>query len=260
MALGKHQYSYGMYQLCEHIVYTNTSEVSILISICRKAGVAEPVLILPESHTDTITTLRFHPVRHNLLLSGSTDGLVNLFDVSQTTEEDAIIQIINNHKSAIHEAGFLWSSNFLFTLGTDETFSIYAMQNEDESVEEPKPKHFGDLRERLNCEYVVTIWMYDQNDQGYIIVGNHSANEVKLIPLNCGEILQAEPDRIEHSLSSTDQEIILKSAHDGEIVRDAWCSIEVSLILDTSLIISCQLVTDGANIHSRRRCHSESVA
>jgi hypothetical protein len=90
-------------------------------------------------------------------LSGSTDGLVNLFDTKVSEEEDALHQTIN-HGSSIHHAGFLTDVD-IFALSHDEKFSMYKMiTNPEETVEEPLPLHFGDLRERLGCEYVANIF------------------------------------------------------------------------------------------------------
>lgn len=90
------------------------------------------------------------------MLSGSTDGLVNLFDIHILEEEDALYQTIN-HGSSIHHAGFLTEVD-IFALSHDEKFSMYEIvATPEETVEEPAPVHFGDLREKLGCEYVVTI-------------------------------------------------------------------------------------------------------
>lgn len=48
-----------------------------------------------ETHTDDITQIKFSSRQTNLMLSGSTDGLVNLFDVSQSNEDDALVNSFN---------------------------------------------------------------------------------------------------------------------------------------------------------------------
>jgi WD40 repeat protein len=113
-----------------------------------------PTLSLVESHTDTITSLQLHPSHPTLLLSSSTDGLVNIFDISQAEEEDALYQVVN-HGSAIAHAGFMYPGTDMYALGTDETMSFYALQSQKEEEEEPTPKAFGDVREALGCEYLV---------------------------------------------------------------------------------------------------------
>ncbi|XP_044264408.1 WD repeat-containing protein 89 isoform X1 [Tribolium madens] len=51
------------------------------------------------SHTDDITQLKFHPDDSNKLISGSVDGLINLYDLSQRCEEDALLDSLNTVSS-----------------------------------------------------------------------------------------------------------------------------------------------------------------
>lgn len=43
--------------------------------------------------------MQFHPHDVNKLVSGSTDGLINLYDLSQPCEEDALIDSLNSESS-----------------------------------------------------------------------------------------------------------------------------------------------------------------
>lgn len=52
-----------------------------------------------ESHTDDITQLKFSPRDNDHLVSGSTDGLINLYDLSQQTETDALVDSLNTESS-----------------------------------------------------------------------------------------------------------------------------------------------------------------
>lgn len=52
-----------------------------------------------ESHTDDITQVMFHPSETSKMVSGSTDGLVNVYDISQPTEEDALLFSLNTESS-----------------------------------------------------------------------------------------------------------------------------------------------------------------
>lgn len=99
--------------------------------------------------------MQFHPTLPRCLLSGSTDGLVNIYDISISDEDDALVQV-QNHGSSIHHAGFLSNSEF-FALSHDETFSVYHLNQQADSTEEPSPTAFGDLRPKLDCEYIVDV-------------------------------------------------------------------------------------------------------
>ncbi|KAL8783680.1 MAG: hypothetical protein Q9213_004474 [Squamulea squamosa] len=129
------------------------SQASITIWDARR--LRNPVLLYHESHSDDITDLSFHPSHHPILLSGSIDGLVNLYDTTITDEDDALTQVFN-HGSSIAHAGFL-SDDEIFALSHDETFSIYKT-TDSANAETAVPAHvFGDLRPQLQCEYIVDL-------------------------------------------------------------------------------------------------------
>ncbi|XP_070492275.1 WD repeat-containing protein 89 [Chironomus tepperi] len=48
-----------------------------------------------ESHQEEITDVKFHPTEPDTLASGSTDGLINIFDCKQEGEEDALLHSLN---------------------------------------------------------------------------------------------------------------------------------------------------------------------
>uniref|UniRef100_A0A1B6KZQ3 WD repeat-containing protein 89 n=1 Tax=Graphocephala atropunctata TaxID=36148 RepID=A0A1B6KZQ3_9HEMI len=52
-----------------------------------------------ECHTDVVTQVRFHTSDKDHLLSGSTDGLINMYDLSQTEEDEALLQSFNTESS-----------------------------------------------------------------------------------------------------------------------------------------------------------------
>ncbi|RMZ68133.1 WD domain [Pyrenophora seminiperda CCB06] len=78
-------------------------------------------------------------------------GLVNIFDTTQTDEDDALYQVIN-HGSAIAHAGFMYPGTDIYAIGTDETVSFFALQSQKEDEEEPSPTVWGDVREGLGCD------------------------------------------------------------------------------------------------------------
>lgn len=52
-----------------------------------------------ESHNDDITSLQFHRDKKDILATGSTDGLVNVLDLSQASEDDALVTSHNTEDS-----------------------------------------------------------------------------------------------------------------------------------------------------------------
>ena len=135
-----------------------------------------------ESHTDTITTLSFAPIpgataSATTLLSGSTDGLLALFDPAQNDEDDAVLQVFNLG-SAVHKAGFL--AGQVWATSSDEAMSFFEMSDpsvvgEGRNAGEGKGvQDLGDVRELVECRYVVNVGTFGNHasDSGSIVVGD----------------------------------------------------------------------------------------
>lgn len=94
-----------------------------------------------------------------------------------TDEDDALMQVINH--GSINRAGFLVTDGGgVFVASHDETFSIYPrvdsqVQDENEAVvdEDDATVSFGDLRSRLDCEYIIDVC--PMSDGAVIGVGKH---------------------------------------------------------------------------------------
>jgi WD40 repeat protein len=52
-----------------------------------------------ESHQEEVTDVKFHPTNPDRLASGSTDGLINVFDCKQESEDDALEFSLNTEDS-----------------------------------------------------------------------------------------------------------------------------------------------------------------
>ncbi|KAF2095942.1 WD40 repeat-like protein [Rhizodiscina lignyota] len=181
-------------------------------------NLAKPQHVYTESHTDTVTELLFHPSVPSLLLTASTDSLINLIDVTNPDEDEAVHQVIN-HKSALHHAGFL-NDTTVYGLGTDETLSFYRLQQGpeiegDDSVDDAE--ECGDVREALDVEYIVKIeWA---GTTPYIVGGKHSAQTLDIIPLG----QPTSPMSIQWKPQVDDAlKLRLDGAHGEEIVRDVY--------------------------------------
>lgn len=158
---------------------------------------------------------------------------MNIFDISQAEEDDALYQVIN-HGSAIAHAGFMYPSTDIYALGTDETMSFYALQSQKEEEEEPTPKSFGDVREPLGCEYVAKMhWV---GSQPFIVAGKHrhvalwqavlhvltirSENRMDIVSVHKGaDVLQYDFD--------ISKSVRFAGAHGDEIVRDLFTDTHV---------------------------------
>ncbi|GAB6025749.1 hypothetical protein CHUAL_011731 [Chamberlinius hualienensis] len=52
-----------------------------------------------DSHTDDITSVSFNSKQPKMVMTGSTDGLINIFDISQISEDDALQNTLNTESS-----------------------------------------------------------------------------------------------------------------------------------------------------------------
>ena len=114
--------------------------------------------------------LNFHPSKSSCLISGSTDGLVNVFDNAMRDEDDALLQIVN-HGSSIHHAGFI-SDKLIFALSHDEILSLYPSDHSGADDDSTQSTAFGDLRSRLDCDYAVDM-LSSHIGAPMIAVGSH---------------------------------------------------------------------------------------
>lgn len=129
----------------------------------------EPLVKYMDSHNDDVTDVRFHPSQPNKLVSGSTDGIVNVYDLNITDESEAVTHAFN-HDASIHRCGFLDEPR-VFALSHMETLAVYEATDENTET-----KDFGDLREAWNCQYVADY------DGGCFLVGSNDNQWLKLIP------------------------------------------------------------------------------
>lgn len=191
----------------EHFIAAGTEsvkeglgDVSVLLYDTRNPSA--PVRNYAESHTDTITQLAFHPNQPNILLSGSTDGLVSLFDTNIQDEEDALQRVLNP-RSAVHCSGFL-SPMEAYVVTTDEHFSIYSLSDPSDT-DSRSVLEIGDVREKLDCMYVVNLI----SGQHPVLVYGHNVNQTLSV------VQLADP--ISWSFGPS---ITLPCAHGEEVVRD----------------------------------------
>ncbi|KAK1144650.1 hypothetical protein N8T08_004954 [Aspergillus melleus] len=160
-----------------------------------------------ESHNDDVTELQYHPTQKNLLLSGSTDGLVNVYNTTIADEDDALVQVINH--GSVHHAGFL-TERAIYALSHDEVFSIHPATDPDEQAQEPDPVQFGNLREPLGCEYVAQLCIGSQGS--YVAAGSTSEQRLDLVPLSASPSWQFNRENLWR----------LPGGHGEEIVRSVY--------------------------------------
>ena len=80
---------------------------------------------MTESHSDDITTLKFHESKKQLL-SGSTDGLVCVYELDTLTDDD-VVQIIKF--DSISTCGFI-GSDYIYATSHMESMGVWSIDGD----------------------------------------------------------------------------------------------------------------------------------
>ncbi|KAI7259914.1 WD40 repeat-like protein [Hortaea werneckii] len=167
-------------------------DVSVLLYDIR-GNASVPLREYAESHTDSITSLSFHPGDPSCVMSGSTDGLVSVFDGNERDEEEAL-KVVLNPRSAVHCAGFLCEGREVWVLTTDEQFLVYPLPVKttadvgggggDGEGGGKAEQDFGDVRERLGCMYVINLLRQPGDEQPLIAYGHNEQQRLEVVQLS----------------------------------------------------------------------------
>ncbi|KAI1077649.1 WD40-repeat-containing domain protein [Whalleya microplaca] len=178
-------------------------QASILIWDVRSTPT--PKFHYKEVHSDDVTELNFHPTDPNILLSGSTDGLVNICDTRIADEDEVVIQTFN-HDASIHHAAFI-NETEVFALSHDEKLALYDMAEGHENG--AATMDFGDMRNVLGCQYIANISVKANGAGAVIGAGALDQQAFQMIHLTKGESWTMDQAN----------SVGLPGAHSGEIVR-----------------------------------------
>lgn len=120
-----------------------------------------------DSHKDDITDLKFHPTLPNLLASGSTDGLINVFDVMNSDEDDALLYCLNTESSVQtlnwHEVDA--GRNKISCITHLNDFIVYDVEESEQIVSFKRSAITKAIRRKSPNEcYLVNAHSIDQNN------------------------------------------------------------------------------------------------
>ncbi|XP_039098083.1 WD repeat-containing protein 89 isoform X1 [Hyaena hyaena] len=138
----------------------------------------DPLGAYSETHSDDVTQVRFHPSNPNMVVSGSTDGLVNIFDISIDNEEDALVTTCNS-ASSVSCIG--WSGKDykqIYCMTHDEGFCWWDLTHLD--TDEPMTRlNIPDVREVINVkegilDYLVGGLYHEKMDKLFVVGGTNT--------------------------------------------------------------------------------------
>ncbi|KAJ3306701.1 WD repeat-containing protein 89 [Kappamyces sp. JEL0829] len=146
-------------------------DASILFYDVR-ASPSEAIATFNECHSDDVTQIQFHPSTPNAMVSGSTDGLVCLYDLTSMNEDDSLYQVIK--ENSVSKVGFFGPAfEYLYCSTHIETLSLWTFQNAESIV------HYGDVRGAspdLSLDYCID-WTFDAaSGHLFLQAGSQSGN------------------------------------------------------------------------------------
>ncbi|XP_076605140.1 WD repeat-containing protein 89 [Chaetodon auriga] len=166
--------------LCAGTEQVNDEDSFLVFWDVRKPG-SVLLGVYSESHSDDITQVRFHPRDKDRLASGSTDGLVNVFDLSRGAEEEALLATCNSDSSAgsvcwsgadytrllclSHDEGLhLWD---LGQLDTDEPLTLFSTSD---------ARSLTPLADGGGVDYLVGGGWLEEAQKLLVVAGMNSGN------------------------------------------------------------------------------------
>lgn len=125
-----------------------------------------------DSHNSEITQIQFSPLQTHQMATGSTDGLICLFDVSKGNEDDALDSVLNTG-SSVNQIGYFGPKLAdLYCLTHIETLQLW------DTVEGTMTTHFTNPREENgtedNFDYFVNCIHHPTEKQLYFVGGTNS--------------------------------------------------------------------------------------
>ncbi|XP_075470986.1 WD repeat-containing protein 89 [Ascaphus truei] len=149
------------------------------------SALKDPLGVYSESHNDDVTQVCFHPSNPSLVASGSTDGLVNVFDIGKDNEDDAL-NVTCNSDSSVNFLGWAGRDyNQIFCLTHDEGFCWWDL-NQINTEQPITLFKIQDMRENVSTcsiDYLIRGFYHEKVNTLFLIGGKHTGS-VSL--LHCG--------------------------------------------------------------------------
>lgn len=165
-----------------------------------------------DAHTEEVTKVRFHETNHNILVSGSEDGLVCLFDTQQPSEEAALVSVCNA-QSSIRQVGY-FAQDGLYVLTGSESMSLWHGPTAQRLVDFSSSPSNTNLRTELSKQASMDIHYFidahHDPDKGLLqlVAGNDDGNIAMFV---------VSPTNIIHTHT-------LLSGHKGVVRSISWPS------------------------------------
>ena len=126
-----------------------------------------------DCHTDEITTVEFSPLQgSSLLLTGGEDGLIVVYDPSVSTDDEAVVSIMNAECPTRRIGFFGGAYEGIYCLSSVESASIWHYPSAR------RISNFTNIRDSLRCDYLVDCLYDEASDALYMLAGDHEGKGI----------------------------------------------------------------------------------
>ncbi|KAG0002084.1 WD repeat-containing protein 89 [Entomortierella chlamydospora] len=129
-----------------------------------------------ESHSDDITNVKFHPTNPARVMTGSVDGLICQFDLTDMDEDEGLL-VVSNTGASVNRVGYFGpNSEYIYCLSHMETLSLWNSDDADAIHQ------FGDIRGASNpalglmLDYGIDCHYESESGRLYLISGSNEGN------------------------------------------------------------------------------------
>ncbi|XP_030386933.1 WD repeat-containing protein 89 [Scaptodrosophila lebanonensis] len=162
-----------------------------------------------ESHSDDVTSIRFHPRKPDLLCSGATDGLINVYNIQENFEDEALLNTFNTESSVqrLNWHRNVFEQDVISCITHTNDFKSYECQEGDELAAFERSAITESIR-RKNAANFNLINAHNLEDNGVFLLAGTNFNK--------GEIMR--------SVSISNKETLTPLANfvgNKQIVRDS---------------------------------------
>lgn len=140
-----------------------------------------------DSHRDDLTQVKFHPLKPNSLASGSTDGLINVFNTSETDEYDALeytlnseisVQTINWHPQQnvmqVNDDSANDTPDWLSCITDTNDFQLFNVNESELLFQANRTEITGKIKRKIESDcYLVNCHQYASNGDIFLLAGSH---------------------------------------------------------------------------------------
>ncbi|XP_030560102.1 WD repeat-containing protein 89 [Drosophila novamexicana] len=202
-----------------------------------------------ESHEDDVTAVRFHASNPDLLCTGGTDGLINVFDIKQSDEDEALCNTINT-ESSVHRLNWhqnVYEQDIISCITHTNDFKSYECMEGDEVISFERSDIVAGIR-RKNAGNFNLINAHNLEDDGVFLLAGTNFNR--------GEVLRSVTAPAKDTLKP-----LTNFVGNKQIVRESLYDAKRDLLITggESGIISIWTPDAGSMINSSK-LKSKSIA